>query len=91
MKQKKILNPDKPISDKDWDAMGKTMHGIDELPVDAQIAIRKMMGRPRLEKPKKVISFRFDSDIIAHLKNCVTGYNTRVENVLREAIEQGKL
>ena len=91
MKPKKSLNLDKPISDEDWNAMGKTMHGIDGLPADAQVAIRKMMGRPRAVKPKKVISFRFDTDIISHLKDCVVGYTARVENVLREAIEQGKL
>ncbi|MEQ1705905.1 MAG: BrnA antitoxin family protein [Rickettsiales bacterium] len=91
MKKKKMPNPDTPLTDSEWESMGKVMHGIDALPKDAQVAIRKMMGRPRSEKPKKVISFRFDTDIISHLKDCVAGYNTRVENILREAIKQGKL
>ena len=91
MKKKKMIDVDKPISDADWNSLGKTMRGIDELPTEAQIAIRKMIGRPRVEKPKKVISFRFDTDIITHLKDCVTGYNSRVEKLLREAIKQGKL
>ncbi len=89
-KRKKEPNPDKPLSTKDMES-GNWVHGIDGLPKEAQKAIRKMMGRPRSEKPKKIISFRFDSDIIEHLKDCVTGYNTRVENILREAIKQGKL
>ena len=91
MKKKKALNYDKPISDADWDSMGKTMHGISGFPLEAQVAIRKMMGRPKLEKPKKIVSFRFDSDIVSHLKAHVSGYNTVVENMLREAIETGKL
>ena len=89
-KRKKEPNPDKPLSTKDMES-GNWVYGIDGLPANAQIAIHKIMGRPRLENPKKVISFRFDTDIIEHLKDCVAGYNTRVENILREAIKQGKL
>ena len=89
-KRKREPNPDKPLSIKDMEN-GKWVYGIDGLPENAQKAIRKMMGRPKSENPKKIISFRFDSDIISHLKDCVKGYNTRVENILREAIKQGKL
>lgn len=89
-KRKTAPNPDRPLSKSDMES-GKWVHGIGGLPPDAQVAIRKMLGRPRLENPKKVISFRFDNDIISHLKNCVSGYNSKVENMLRKAIEQGKL
>jgi uncharacterized protein (DUF4415 family) len=90
MLRKKAPNPDKPLTDAEMNS-GTWLHGINGLPAEAQVAIRKIMGRPRKEKTKKVISFRFDSDIISHLKNSVTGYNARVENVLREAIAAGKL
>ncbi len=89
-KSKKAPNPDKPLTNSEMNS-GTWLHGIDGLPAEAQVAIRKMMGRPKSENPKKIISFRFDTDIITHLKNSVSGYNTRVESVLREAIEQGRL
>lgn len=48
-------------------------------------------GRPKSEHPKKPISFRFDATIVEHLKNDVAGYNARVESMLRQAMEEGRL
>jgi len=56
----------------------------------AQELIAKRAGRPKLENPKKQISFRFDSDIVSYLKHNI-GYNVRVEHLLREAMEQGRI
>jgi uncharacterized protein (DUF4415 family) len=89
-KRKTMPNPDAPLTAKEMEE-ATWMHGIEELPAAAQIALKKAIGRPRVAKPKQVISFRFDMDIIDHLKQDVSGYNTRVEQMLREAMEQGRL
>jgi uncharacterized protein (DUF4415 family) len=90
MKKKKMPNPDKPLTAKEFSRM-KKWHGIDGLPKNAQKAVKKLMGRPRSVNPKKPISFRFDADIVDHLKHEVVGYNSRVESVLREAMLEGRI
>jgi uncharacterized protein (DUF4415 family) len=51
----------------------------------------KKMGRPTIENPKAQISFRLAADVIAAIRETGKGYNARVEQVLREAIKNGKL
>lgn len=54
------------------------------------LAIQKR-GRPRSKAPKQMIAFRFAPDLLAGIKALGRGYNARVEKVLREALEKGKL
>ena len=51
----------------------------------------KKMGRPRVAKPKVHIGFRLAADVVAAIRAAGRGYNARVEKVLRDAIEKGKL
>lgn len=51
----------------------------------------KRLGRPPVEKPKVHIGFRLAADVVERIRASGPGYNVRVERVLREAIETGRL
>jgi uncharacterized protein (DUF4415 family) len=51
----------------------------------------KKRGRPTVEKPKVLIGFRLDADVVSGIKASGRGYNARVEKVLREALVKGEL
>jgi uncharacterized protein (DUF4415 family) len=51
----------------------------------------KRMGRPPVETPKVHIGFRLAADVVSRIKATGRGYNSRVEKVLRDALEKGKL
>lgn len=51
----------------------------------------KKVGRPRSPSPKEMIAFRFAPEVLAGIRGLGKGYNARVETLLREALEQGKL
>ena len=53
--------------------------------------LRAQGGRPRLARPKVHVGFRLAADVVEGIKATGKGYNARVERVLREALEQGKL
>lgn len=48
-------------------------------------------GRPRVEKPKVRVGFRLAADLVDGIRATGRGYNARVEQVLRDALAQGKL
>ncbi len=48
-------------------------------------------GRPKVETPKVTMNFRFAADVVKQVRETGPGYNARVEKVLREALEQGKI
>ena len=49
------------------------------------------MGRPPVESPKIHIGFRLAADVVKGIRATGSGYNARVEKVLREALAKGKL
>jgi uncharacterized protein (DUF4415 family) len=49
------------------------------------------LGRPPVERPKVHIGFRLAADVVEAIRASGRGYNARVEKVLREAIDQGRL
>jgi uncharacterized protein (DUF4415 family) len=51
----------------------------------------KRLGRPPVERPKVHIGFRLAADVVEAIRSSGRGYNARVEKVLREAIDQGRL
>lgn len=53
--------------------------------------LRAMGGRPKLARPKVHMGFRLAADVVDGIKATGKGYNARVEQVLREALAQGKL
>lgn len=53
--------------------------------------LKAMGGRPKLERPKTHIGFRLAADLVESIRATGKGYNARVEQVLRDAVAQGKL
>lgn len=48
-------------------------------------------GRPALEQPKLSMTMRVDADVLEAIKATGAGWQTRVNQVLREAVRKGKL
>jgi len=49
-------------------------------------------AHPELYKPRKVmISIKIDADVLAAFKSGGRGYQTRINNVLRRAVEHGEI
>ena len=48
-------------------------------------------GRPRAEAPKITMNFRFAVDVVKRVRETGPGYNARVEKLLLDALEHGKL
>jgi uncharacterized protein (DUF4415 family) len=58
---------------------------------EAVAPLRKKAGRPKSPTPKRNGTLRLTGDIWDRLKASGHGYNVRVEAVLREALEQGRI
>lgn len=80
-KYKKEPNPDKPLTQKEWDAMGPIMYGLKDLPKAAQKAFK---GRPKAEHTKTQVTLRIDEDIIDKFRSTGVGWQTRINSVLKE-------
>ena len=52
----------------------------------AAIAIKKA-GRPKKQHPKEHINVRIDADILAALRAMGRGWQTRINNVLRDYVK----
>ena len=48
-------------------------------------------GRPKVEHPKVPVTMRVDADVLAAIKASGSGWQTRVNEVLRDAVRRGKL
>lgn len=55
----------------------------------AEIAKRKA-GRPKLEQPKQSIALRLDADVLAAFKATGRGWQTRMNDALREWVEKNR-
>ncbi|SAL81240.1 hypothetical protein AWB68_06068 [Caballeronia choica] len=57
------------------------------IPSDEQFAKMKPLGRPRLESPKVQLTVRYDADIVEAFKATGEGWQTRMNNALREWLQ----
>jgi uncharacterized protein (DUF4415 family) len=90
----------KPLTSKDGDVrelsgddfrrMRPVMEAMPEL-IEAVEHWRRGVGRPKAHKPKALVTFRFDADLAERIRATGRGYGSRVERVVREAYEKGKL
>ena len=48
-------------------------------------------GRPKAERPKVPVTMRMDADVLDAIKASGAGWQTRVNEVLRDAVRRGKL
>lgn len=56
----------------------------------AQTVIAKRVGRPCVEVKRAVVSIRLEPGVLAHLRASGKGWQSKVNTLLREAVEQGK-
>lgn len=67
----------------------------DTMEINAEMAARmqplRRPGRPKVEQPKVPVTMRVDADVLEAIKASGTGWQTRVNAVLREAVQRGKL
>ncbi len=66
----------------------------DTAAVDAhwdQAAIRRGPGRPPLSVKRPTLNMRVDADVLAAVKATGPGWQTRINSLLREAVERGRL
>ena len=59
---------------------------------DADFAqLRPLRGRPPLAQPKAALTMRVDADVLAALKASGPGWQTRINALLRAAVERGQV
>jgi uncharacterized protein (DUF4415 family) len=54
---------------------------------DAEFAQMRRMGRPKLVRPKVPTTIRFDADVLDSLKGMGKGWQTRVNEAMREWVK----
>ena len=67
----------------------------DAVELTADLAARlqplRRRGRPAVERPKVPVTMRVDADVLDAIKATGSGWQTRVNQVLRDAVRRGKL
>ncbi len=82
--QKLIENdPDAPEVTDEQIAQAKLFS--DAFPTLAETMRRNVGGRPRSANPKVSVSIRLDQDVVAKFKEAGTGWQSRMNDALREA------
>jgi len=56
----------------------------------ARIGLRSI-GRPPVENPRPKVTMRIEPVVLNHLRASGKGWQTRVNALLREAVEQGRI
>jgi uncharacterized protein (DUF4415 family) len=91
--KKKKTDATKPDADNpQWtDKMFREAKPFNEAFPELASAWKRTRGRPKAAMPKVNTTFRLSQDIVQALKKSGLGYSVRVEHILREALEQGRL
>lgn len=55
---------------------------------DLGLSVPQGPGRPRLEAPKRLVTLRLDEDVVEHFKKSGKGWQTRINQVLAEAVRE---
>jgi uncharacterized protein (DUF4415 family) len=63
----------------------------DSFPELAAHAEKRKAGRPKVDAPKRVKSFKLSPDVIDAITTSGKGYNIRVEAALRTALAEGRI
>lgn len=59
---------------------------------DADMAqLRPLRGRPPLARPKAALTMRVDADVLDALKASGPGWQTRINELLRDAVRRGQV
>lgn len=82
-----------PTSEEDAAITAAALSDPDAQPFsDAELArLRPARGRPKAAIKRPMLSMRVDPDVLAHLRASGKGWQTKVNALLRRAVEQGKV
>jgi uncharacterized protein (DUF4415 family) len=53
--------------------------------------MRPLRGRPRVERPKESVTMRLDAEVLDALKASGPGWQTRVNDLLKQAVRRGRI
>ena len=82
-----LLDQDAPEATQAWFAKARPASEVlPELLGDAaaKAMLKPKRGRPALETPKEHVNIRLDADIVGAFKDSGAGWQTRLNNALRE-------
>ena len=82
-------DPDNPELDADWFKRARPAREV--MPpefFEAWDKLRRARGRPPLENPKVATAIRFDADVLAGLRATGKGWQTRVNDAMRQWLTQ---
>ena len=82
-----------PSSEEDAAINAAALSDPDAQPLsEAELArLRPARGRPPATIRRPMLSMRVDPDVLAHLRASGKGWQTKVNALLRQAVEQGKI
>ncbi len=82
-----------PSSEEDAAINAAALSDPDAQPLsDAELArLRPARGRPVVAVKRPMLSMRVDPDVLAYLRASGKGWQTKVNALLRQAVEQGKM
>ncbi len=94
-----MKKPRKPLTDADGEVRELTEEDFAEFVPFTQLpqSLQKKLlaistrGRPKSAAPKAMMSFRLPPDLIADIKKTGRGYGVRVEHLLRQGLEDGRI
>lgn len=52
------------------------------------VPIRKLLGRPKSENKKLLVSIRYSPEVVAYFKSTGAGWQARVDGVLRQYVQR---
>jgi uncharacterized protein (DUF4415 family) len=82
-----------PTSGEDASITAAALSDPDAQPLnDAELArMRPARGRPVVAVKRPMLSMRVDPDVLAHLRASGKGWQTKVNALLRQALERGEM
>jgi uncharacterized protein (DUF4415 family) len=57
----------------------------------ALVPLRSLRGRPKLAKPKQLVSVRYSAEVIEYFRGTGEGWQSRMDGVLREYVAKNSL
>jgi uncharacterized protein (DUF4415 family) len=78
-------DPDaRPLTDADW----ARMRPAHEVHPELVAALLRRRGRPKADTPKRQVTLRLDADVIDRLRASGAGWQTRLNQALRDWLER---
>ena len=82
-------DPDARELDAEWFKRARPAHEVEPPEFfEAWAKLRRARGRPPLETPKIATAIRFDADVLAGLRATGKGWQTRVNDAMRQWLAQ---